>query len=54
MNLLTSLLTSDIPARPADWKESLELMGVGWGSIFVVIIIVMACILVLNKIFSKK
>ncbi len=57
MNFLqTLLLTADktIPERPATWEEALELMGIGWGSIFIVIIIVMICILVLNKIFSKK
>ena len=52
--LLTATANDGIPARPAQWQESLELMGVGWGSIFIVIILVMICILVLNKIFSKK
>ena len=56
MNWMTTMLAAadGIPERPADWMESLELMGVGWGSIFIVITIVMVCILVLNRIFSKK
>ena len=43
-----------IPDRQATIKESLLLMAEGWGGIFVVIIIMMVCILVLNKVFSNK
>lgn len=43
-----------IPDRQATINESLLLMAEGWGGIFIVIIIMMLCILVLNKVFSKK
>ena len=55
MNLLhTLLLTDAIPERRATWQEALELIGVGWGSIFVVIGIIILVILILNKMFVKK
>lgn len=56
MNFLQTLLTlSDtIPDRKATWQESLELIGVGWGSIFLVIAIVIVVIIILNKMFTKK
>ena len=43
-----------IPDRQATIEESLLLMAEGWGGIFIVIVIMMLCILVLNKVFSKK
>ncbi len=38
---------------PATAKEALQLMAEGWGSIFIVIIIMIFVIMVLNKVFSK-
>ena len=46
--------TKSIPDRQATVGESLLLMAEGWGGIFIVILIMMICILVLNKAFSKK
>ena len=46
--------TKVIPDRQATIQESLLLMAEGWGGIFIVIIIMMLCILVLNKAFSRK
>ena len=46
--------TKNIPDRQATVGESLLLMAEGWGGIFIVILIMMVCILVLNKAFSKK
>lgn len=59
MTFLHNLLTlSDMPLDPLDsqasWQESLELMGVGWGSIFIVIVFIMITILALNRIMSQK
>lgn len=55
MNLLQMLMLSDtIPDRRATWQESLELIGIGWGSIFIVILIIIVVILILNKMFVKK
>ena len=53
MKLLTALSAlaaeaGTIPDRPATTEESLRLMGVGWGSIFVVIAILIALVLILN------
>ncbi len=53
MKLLTALSAlaaeaGTIPDRPAATKESLWLMGVGWGSIFVVIAILIVLVLILN------
>ncbi len=46
--------TKEIPNRPAEILESLQLIAKGWGGIFIVIIIMMLCILGLNKAFSNK
>ncbi len=46
--------TKTIPDRQATIGESLLLMAEGWGGIFIVIAIMMASILLLNKVFSKK
>ena len=56
MNLLQNLLTltDTIPDRRATWQESLELIGLGWGSIFLVIAIIILVITILNKMFVKK
>lgn len=43
-----------IADRPATWKEALSLMATGWGSIFIVILIIMLTILLLNAAFRKK
>ena len=43
-----------IPGRPATWQESLRLMGAGWGSIFIVILVIMLCVYLLNRIFRSK
>ncbi len=51
---LAEEVTNNIPARQATVGESLLLMAEGWGGIFIVILIMMVCILVLNKAFSKK
>lgn len=51
MNL--AALAAEIPERPATVQESLELMGVGWGCIFLVIIIMMIAIAFLNRAFRK-
>lgn len=52
--MLFRFLTAEIPARPATWLESLKLMAQGWGSIFIVILLVMLCVLILNAAFRKK
>ena len=44
----------EIPDRPAEILEALQLIAKGWGGIFIVIIIMMICILGLNKAFSKR
>lgn len=43
-----------IPDRPATWLEALKLMGQGWGSIFLVILVMMLCIYLLNRLFRRK
>ncbi len=43
-----------IPDRPAAVKEALWLMGVGWGSIFIVIAILIILVLLLNAACRKK
>ena len=56
MNFIQTLLSlaDTIPDRQATWQESLELILVGWGSIFIVIIIIIAVSFILNKMFAKK
>lgn len=57
MQFLTALeneVVQTIPDRQATVGESLQLMAEGWGGIFIVIIIMMLCILLLNKAFSRK
>ena len=51
---LAEEVAKTIPDRQATVSESLLLMAEGWGGIFIVIFIMMVCILVLNKVFSKK
>ncbi len=51
---LAEEVTKTIPDRQATVAESLLLMAEGWGGIFIVIVIMMVCILLLNKVFSKK
>ena len=43
-----------IAERPATWKEALSLMATGWGSIFIVIIMIMLAICLLNAASRKK
>ena len=50
----TTETTSAIPMRPATTTESLKLIGEGWGSIFVVIGIMIVVVALLNKLFSSK
>lgn len=59
MKLLTtfSALAAEagtIPDRPATTEEALWLMGVGWGSIFIVIAIMIVLVLILNAAGRKK
>ncbi|MBQ9833337.1 MAG: hypothetical protein IJO48_06360 [Clostridia bacterium] len=54
MNTILLNNVAAIPQRPANYMEALKLIGEGWGSIFVVIIIMILVILVLNKVFSGK
>lgn len=46
--------TAEVVDRPATWKESLKLMGQGWGAIFIVILLIMLCVLILNAAFRSK
>lgn len=46
-------LTAAIPDRPATTAEALELIGIGWGSIFVIILLMIVFVLILNRV-SKK
>ena len=48
------MLFLTIPARPATLQEALKLMSQGWGSIFIVILIIMLCVLLLNALFRSK
>ena len=43
-----------IPARPATVPEALKLMCTGWGSIFIVILVMMVFVFILNRLFRKK
>ncbi len=45
---------AEVAERPATWKESLKLMGQGWGAIFIVILLIMLCVLILNAAFRPK
>lgn len=51
---LLSALTALIPERPATVWESLRLVAQGWGSIFIVIFIIIVTVLILNKVTRKK
>ncbi len=51
MNYLTMLLA--IPERRATVAESLRLLAEGWGSVFVVIILMILIIAILNKATKK-
>lgn len=44
----------EIPKRSATLSESLQLVGEGWLSIFIVILFMIGVILLLNKVFSKS
>ncbi len=50
----TTEAVATIPPRPATTSESLKLIGEGWGSIFVVIGIMIVVVALLNKVFSGK
>ena len=45
---------AEVAERPATWKESLKLMGQGWGAIFIVILLIMLYVLILNAAFRPK
>ena len=53
MNTLVMLTEATIPERSATLSEALQLIGEGWGSIFIVIVFMIGVILCLNKVFSK-
>ncbi len=53
MDSLVLLTETAIPERSATISEALQLIGEGWGSIFIVIVFMIAVILCLNKVFSK-
>lgn len=44
----------EIPARPATWLEALKLMGTGWGSIFIVITVIILVTVILNRTCREK
>ena len=44
----------EIADRPATWQEALRLMGAGWGSIFIVILIIMLTIALLGAAGKKR
>ncbi|MDR0889651.1 MAG: hypothetical protein LBM28_03265 [Oscillospiraceae bacterium] len=48
---MLQIISTAIPARPADIGEALRLMGEGWGAIFVVILIIMFTIFMLNRLY---
>ena len=52
--MLFQFLAAEIPARRAEPLESLKLMAQGWGSIFLVILLIMLCVLLLNTAFRSK
>lgn len=52
--ILTAVAEQSIPGRPATWQESLRLMGAGWGSIFIVILVIMLCVYLLNRILCHQ
>ena len=58
MNLFTALLDAaskgEIPARPATISESLKLMGIGWGCIFIVIAVIAVVTIILNRVCRDK
>ncbi len=54
MHILPDQAFQTIADRPATWKEALSLMATGWGSIFIVIIILMLTIYLLNRAFRKR
>ncbi|MGM9553628.1 MAG: OadG-related small transporter subunit [Faecousia sp.] len=54
MHILPDQAFQTIADRPAAWKEALSLMATGWGSIFIVIIILMLMIYLLNRAFRKR
>lgn len=51
--LLTAAETS-IPDRPATTMEALALIGQGWGSIFLIILLMIVFVLILNRITKSK
>ncbi len=60
MNVMTALLMTAsqvekaIPERPASILESLKLMGLGWGCIFIVVLVIMLVTIVLNRVCREK
>lgn len=54
MYIMLEQAQQTIAERPATWKEALSLMATGWGSIFIVIIMIMLAICLLNAASRKK
>jgi len=54
MNPFVLLSETAIPERQATISEALQLIGEGWGSIFIVIVFMICVIMGLNKVFSKN
>ena len=52
--IVTEAAEYSIPQREATTTESLKLIGEGWGSIFIVILIMILVTMLLNRVFSKK
>jgi len=54
VNILHEAAAGTIPDCPATLSESLRLMAEGWGSIFIVIGIMILCVMLLNRVFRKR
>lgn len=52
--LLLDVAELTIPDRPATTPESLTLMAKGWGSIFLIILLMILFVLILNRATAKK
>lgn len=55
ISCVTTLLTSEVvlPERHATVSESLRLLAEGWGSVFVVIVLMILVIAIMNKATKK-
>ena len=52
--ILTAVRDHSMPGRPDRWQESLRVRCAGCGSIFIVILVIMLCVYLLNRIFRSK